>query len=148
MLDINLIREHPELVRDSLQRRYMDAAIVDEILAVDIERRTLIGQVESLKAQRNAVSKEIGRMKNQEERQAKIDAMRLVGDEIAEQDEKVRQVEARQLQLVSTIPNIPQADVPQGHDEHDNVVERTSGPVPTRSFTLAPLGPRPKSWHP
>ena len=73
MLDINLIREHPELVRDSLQRRYMDAAIVDEILAVDIERRTLIGQVESLKAQRNAVSKEIGRMKNQEERQAKHD---------------------------------------------------------------------------
>ena len=144
MLDINLIREHPELVRDSLQRRYMDAAIVDEILAVDIERRTLIGQVESLKAQRNAVSKEIGRMKNQEERQAKIDAMRLVGDEIAEQDEKVRQVEARQLQLVSTIPNIPQADVPQGHDEHDNVVERTSGPVPTRSFTPLPhwdLGP-------
>ncbi len=113
MLDINLIREHPEQVRDALQRRFMDAAIVDEILEVDVERRTLIGQVESLKAQRNAVSKEIGRMKNQEERQAKIDAMRQVGDEIAGQDEKVRQIEARQLQLVSTIPNIPQDDVPR-----------------------------------
>ncbi len=145
MLDINLIREHPEQVRDALKRRFMDAAIVDEILEVDVERRTLIGQVENLKAQRNAVSKEIGRMKNQEERQAKIDAMRQVGDEIAGQDEKVRQIEARQLQLVSTIPNIPQEDVPAGRDEHENVVVRTSGAIPIRSFTPLPhweLGPK------
>jgi seryl-tRNA synthetase len=145
MLDINLIREHPEQVRDALGRRQIDAAIVDEILAVDVERRTLIGQVESLKAQRNAVSKEIGRMKNQAERQAKIDAMRQVGDEIAVQDEKVRQVEARQQQLVSTVPNIPQEDVPFGRDEHENVVVETSGAIPTRSFTPLPhweLGPK------
>ncbi len=145
MLDINLIREHPEQVRDALQRRFKDTAVVDEILEVDEERRALIGQVESLKAQRNAVSKEIGRMKNQEERQAKIDAMRQVGDEIAGQDEKVRQIEARQLQLVSTIPNIPQEDVPAGRDEHENVVVRTSGVIPLRSFTPLPhweLGPK------
>ncbi len=145
MLDINLIREHPEQVRDALQRRQMDTAIVDDILAVDVERRNLIGQVESLKAQRNAVSKEIGRMKNPEERQAKIDAMRQVGDLIAEQDEKVRQVEARQQQLVAVIPNIPQEDVPLGRDEHDNVVVKPGGVIPTRSFTPLPhweLGPK------
>lgn len=145
MLDINLIREHPEQVRDALQKRQMETTIVDEILAVDVERRNLIGQVESLKAQRNAVSKEIGRMKNPEERQAKIDAMRQVGDQIAEMDEKVRQVEARQQQLVAVIPNIPQDDVPLGRDEHDNVVINPGGAIPTRSFTPLPhweLGPK------
>ena len=145
MLDINLIREHPEQVRDALQRRQMDAAVVDEMLAVDGERRTLIGQVEGLKAQRNAASKEIGRMKNQAERQTRIEAMRQLGEEIAELDEKVRQVEARQQQLISTIPNIPQQDVPLGRDEHENVVVKISGEIPTRSFTPMPhwdLGPK------
>ncbi len=112
MLDINLIREHPEQVRDALQRRNMDAAMVDEILAVDVERRTLIGQVETLKAQRNSASKEIGRMKDQAERQAKIEAMRQVGDQIAELDEKVRQIEARQRSWSRPCPTFPRRMCP------------------------------------
>ena len=71
--------------------------------------------------------------------------MRQLGEEIAELDEKVRQVEARQQQLISTIPNIPQQDVPLGRDEHENVVVKISGEIPTRSFTPMPhwdLGPK------
>ena len=145
MLDINLIREHPEQVREALQRRRMEPALVDQVLVVDQERRALIAQVEALKAERNAVSKEISKMKDPAERQAKIDAMRQVGDRIAGLDEQIRQVDLRQQQLVMVIPNIPQEDVPDGADEHGNVVIKTSGTVPVRSFTPLPhwdIGPQ------
>jgi len=93
MLDINLIREHPDLVRKALRDRQMDPAPVDEILALDERRRALLSKVEALKAERNAVSKEIGRMKDPAERQSKIEAMRIVGDQIAELDKQVAEVE-------------------------------------------------------
>jgi seryl-tRNA synthetase len=145
MLDINLIREHPDQVREALKKRNMDSDPVEQVLAVDLERRALISKAEALKAERNAVSKEIGKMKDPAERQAKIDAMRSVGDQIAAMDEQLRQVEARQQQLVMTIPNIPQDDIPLGPDESGNVVLRTSGAIPDRSFTPLPhwdLGPQ------
>ncbi len=94
MLDINLIREKPEVVRKAMTDRQMDASAVDSILQLDEKRRALLGQVETLKAERNTVSKEIGQMKEQTARQAKIDAMRVVGDKIAELDKQVVQVES------------------------------------------------------
>jgi seryl-tRNA synthetase len=145
MLDINLIREHPEQVRNALQKRNADPAIVDQVQAVDLERRTLIAQVEALKAERNAASREIGKMKDATERQAKIDAMRQVGDRIAEMDEQIRQVDARLQQMVMGIPNIPQTDVPIGADEHGNLVIRTSAAIPEPAFTYLAhwdLGPQ------
>ena len=66
MLDINLIREQPELIRETLRKRQMDASAVDQVLERDKERRTLIQEVENLKAERNVVSKEIGRTKDPE----------------------------------------------------------------------------------
>ena len=59
MLELNLIREQPDLVRKSLRDRQMDDAPVDELLNLDTERRALLNQVEKLKAERNSVSKEI-----------------------------------------------------------------------------------------
>ena len=63
MLDINIIRETPDVVRKSLSDRQMDPSPVDAILQLDEKRRTLLSQVEVLKAERNTVSKEIGQMK-------------------------------------------------------------------------------------
>ena len=97
MLDINLLRDKPEIVREALRVRQMETTIVDRVLQFDQERRGLLSQVEVMKAERNAVSKEIGRMKEPAERQAKIDAMRVLGDTIASLDEKVREVD-NQLQ--------------------------------------------------
>ena len=68
MLDLNLIRENPDLVRTALKNRQMDASPVDEVLRLDEKRRTLLTQVEALKAERNAVSKEIGKSKDAAER--------------------------------------------------------------------------------
>lgn len=145
MLDLNLIREQPDIVRQALQARQMDPSPVDEVLALDARRRALLTEVEALKAERNAVSREIGRMKDPAERQAKIEAMRQVGERITALDEAVRQVETDLRNLVATLPNLPAPEVPYGTGEHDNVVIKTVGEPPRFDFTPLPhweLGPR------
>lgn len=144
MLDMKLIRETPELVREALIKRRMDPSPVDEVLLLDEKRRQLIQDVEEMRAERNAVSKEIGRMKGKDERQAKIDAMRELGDRIGAIDAELQQVEVDLEALVSEIPNIPDPDVPVGVDDSDNVVVRTVGERPAFDFEPKPhwdLGP-------
>jgi seryl-tRNA synthetase len=145
MLDINLIREQPDLVRQALRNRNGDPELVDQVLALDVERRALLGQVETLKAERNAVSKDIGKMKDPAERQAKIEQMRTVGDQIAALDNRVREVDDALTAKVAVIPNLPLPEIPVGKDEHENVVLRTVGEPRTYDFTPLPhwdLGPK------
>ncbi len=137
MLDINLIRETPDIVRKALKDRQMDASPVDAILQLDEKRRALLGQVETLKAERNTVSKEIGQMKEASARQSKIEAMRLVGDKIAELDKQVAEVESELNSLTSTLPNIPDERTPYGKDDSENVVLKTVGEP--RKFDFKPL---------
>ncbi|RPJ52153.1 MAG: serine--tRNA ligase [Chloroflexi bacterium] len=144
MFDINLIREQPDLVRDALRNRQADPGIVDQVLALDVERRALLGQVEVLKAERNNVSKEIGRMKDPAERQGNIERMREVGDQITALDNRVREVDEALQAKVATIPNLPLPEVPVGKDEHENVVIRSEGQPRSYDFTPLPhwdLGP-------
>ncbi len=144
MLDLNLIREKPDLVRKDLLDRQMDPGPVDEVLGLDERRRELIQEVENLKAERNAVSKEIGRMKDPAERQAKIDSMREVGDRIAGLDEQLRNVETQLNEILALIPNIPDQTVPVGKDESENVVLKTIGEPREFDFQPKPhweLGP-------
>jgi seryl-tRNA synthetase len=82
----------------------MDSAVVDSILELDEKRRGLLTRVEKLKADRNAVSKEIGQLKDGADRQEKIDAMRRVGDDISALDQQVGVVDAQLLAAASTVP--------------------------------------------
>ena len=144
MLNINLIRENPDTVRAALKNRQDDPSPVDWVLELDIQRRDLIQNVETLKAARNAGSKEISRTKDPDERQAKIEAMRAVGDKISNFDEELRQVEASLDAVLSTLPNIPAEQTPFGVDESENVVLKTSGTIPEFDFEPKPhweLGP-------
>jgi seryl-tRNA synthetase len=144
MLDINLVREDPEAVRAALKVRQMDPGIVDQAVALDERRRKMILEAEGLKAERNAASKEIGRMKDPAERQARIDAMREVGDQIAALDDTLRQVEQELDALWSGIPNLPDPTTPYGTGEEDNVVLRAVGQIPEYDFEPKPhweLGP-------
>jgi seryl-tRNA synthetase len=144
MLDINLFREQPDLVRGALRKRQMDPEWVDQVLTLDEQRRSLIQQVESLKAERNLVSKEISKMKDPSERQAKIDQMREVGDHIDVLDNELREVESNLNVLMSEIPNLPDPDVPVGVDESENVIIKTVGEKPQYDFEPQPhwdLGP-------
>jgi len=137
MLELNLIRENPEIVRKSLTDRQMDVAPVELVLSLDADRRSLLTQVEKLKAERNVVSKEISQTKEPAARQQKIDAMRQVGDKISELDETVRKVDENLQNLLYSIPNLPDASTPYGKDESENVVLRTEGKLP--EFDFKPL---------
>jgi len=144
VLDINIIRENPDIVRKALRKRQSDPEPVDQILKLDVERRALVHQVESLKAERNTVSKEIGKMKDQTARQEKIDQMSAVGEQIDALDQNLRQVEGQLDSLMAEIPNIPDPDVPLGIDESENVIIKTVGQLPEYDFTPQPhwdLGP-------
>ncbi len=126
MLDLNLIRNQTDLVKASLKARRFDAP-VDRVLELDGQRRALLTEVEQLKAERNAVSKEIGKLKDPAEKQAKIAEQKGVGDRIAALDDQVRQVEADLQTLLSGIPNLLDARVPDGDDDAQNVVIKTVG---------------------
>ncbi len=129
MLNMRLLREHPEVVREALAKRH-ETAPLDEILALDAERRQLLVEKEALQARRNQVSREIGRLLQQgqtaEAERLKAE-MRAVGDHIRELEEKVRALEARLADLLLYLPNIPHPSVPVGQDERDNVLVRSWG---------------------
>lgn len=144
MLDINLIRKDPNLVRTALSNRQMDPAPIDEVLALDIKRRGLILEVETLKAKRNTGSKEISKIQDSGERVEKIAAMRKVGDLISALDEQLREVDNELQSIVATLPNIPSDATPLGIDESENVVLKTIGSLPEFDFEPQPhwdLGP-------
>ncbi|MBL8097166.1 MAG: serine--tRNA ligase [Anaerolineales bacterium] len=147
MLDINLIRTQPELVKQAVRDRQNPELIdvIDQALALDGKRREALREVETLKAQRNTVSKEIGRMKDAAEREAKIVEQRTVNERIAALDAELRQVEAELEAAVSALPNLPDPRTPVGATEDENVVLRTIGEPRAFDFTPQPhwdLGPR------
>jgi seryl-tRNA synthetase len=143
MLDIQFIRDHPEVVRAGLRRRGLEPP-VEAALELDARRRALLGEVEGLKAQRNRVSKEIGAMKEAAGRQARIGEMRLIGERIDDLDSEVRQVDQSLHDLLAGLPNLPAEDVPDGPDETANVVLHTVGEPAQLPFAARPhweLGP-------
>ena len=144
MLDMNILREQPELVRRALQHRQMETGVVDRALELDEQRRDVIQEVENLKAERNTVSKEIGRMKDPAQRTVKIEAMRLVGEKISQLDERLRELESAFTDQIAAIPNLPDDRTPVGKDESENVVVKNVGQLPEYDFVPKPhwdLGP-------
>jgi seryl-tRNA synthetase len=136
MLDINLIREHPEEVKAALVNLNAEAPI-DGILAFDARRREMLQQVETLRAERNAVSKEIGRSSDPATRQTRIEAMRVVGDQIEALEDELKTVEAELYAAMLQVPNMPGPDVPAGPDDSHNIVIRQEGEP--RSFDFEPV---------
>src|SRR3972149_3223890 len=126
MLDINLVRNQPDIVRASMKARRLDAPI-DRALELDGQRRSMVTEVEKLKAERNAASKAIRQIKDPAEKQAKIAEQKGLGDKIAALDDQVRQVEAELDTLLSGIPNVLDARVPDGDGDSQNVVIKTVG---------------------
>ena len=134
MLDINIIREQPEVVRQALANRKMEVAPVEQVLELDRQRRLTLQETESLKAQRNLVSKEISKAKDPTERQEKIAAMREVGERISQLDEALRNIEGKLNAILAGIPNLPDAHTPIGKDDSENVVLRGVGEIPEYDF--------------
>jgi seryl-tRNA synthetase len=121
MLDLRMMRENPEAVVAAIATTHTDAPIA-EILAIDARRRQLLTDVESLKAELNQGSKQVGKTKDPNERQELIERMRELGDRISALDEEVKGVDTRLHGLMLQVPNIPLEHVPIGAGESENVV--------------------------
>jgi len=143
MLGIQFVRQNPDLVREALQKR-QDSAPLDEILALDEQRRRLLTESESLRAQQKQQSKEYGRLKAQASEAEAVnleDLARALGGirgEIKSLEAEVGEVDEKLRDLLLRLPNIPDASVPVGQDESANVVTRSWGEIPQFDFTPLP----------
>jgi seryl-tRNA synthetase len=136
MLDIRLLREQPDFVKQRLAAR--DArlvAAVEEILECDRKRRAAETRFQQLQSDRKRISKEIGGKKGRGEDTAAIEAeVRALGDEIAQLEDEARQLEAGQRTLLLNVPNLPHDQCPPGASAEDNPVLRTWGEKPAFGF--------------
>lgn len=122
MLDIKLIRENPEFVKNKLALRDEDITTIDKLLELDKKRLDLIYKTENLKEIRNKVSDEIAVMKkNKQDVNEKISEMKRVSDEIKKLDEELRMLDSKIDILMRYVPNLPHDSVPVGKSEKDNV---------------------------
>ena len=135
MLDIRLIRERPDFVRERLATRKAELAEqVDEVLKVDSERRRLETQVQQLNAERNKLSKEIGKLRSKKESSTEQESnVRGIGEEIAHLNEAVAAADEFQTKLLLGMPNLPYPEAPVGADESANPEVRVWGEKPVFS---------------
>ena len=137
MLDIKFVRENPDLVDKSCESRQNAHWDREKFFELDEERRSVIAEVESLQAERNAVSKQIGllmREGKKEEAEAAKEQVAANKDRIAELDQRRGEVEEELTALVAAIPNIPDASVPYGKDDSDNPEVRKWGELTQFDF--------------
>ncbi|KAA1039526.1 serine--tRNA ligase [Macrococcus equipercicus] len=128
MLDIKLFRTEPDLVKQKLEMRSFDAAVVDEILELDKQSRDLTVQTEELKAKRNKASEDIAlKKRNKENADEAIAAMRQVGEDIKAIDDQLNSVSAELRDRLVRLPNLVSDETPAGKDEDDNVEVRKWG---------------------
>jgi len=135
VLDIKLIRDNPDVVRKALQNRG-ESITLDQIISLDERRRQLLHDMETLRAQRNEVSKQIGKMADKPPKL--IAEMRELGEKVTSLEAEINRGESELDDLLLRLPNIPAADVPVGKDSQDNIVVRSWGKPPDISFKPLP----------
>ena len=140
MLDIRLLREKPDFVRERLATRSEDlSAQVDEVLAIDTQRRRAETELQKLNAERNRLSKEIGILRSHNEPSADLETrVRAIAEEITQQNAVVTGADEKQRNLLLNLPNLPHLQAPIGKGADDNPLVREWGEKPSLGFT--PLG--------
>ena len=132
MLDINLIRKSPDLIKQEIKKRHMKLN-VDELLKIDKKRRNLLVKIEKLRAKQNKLSDQIARLSGKEKQKAILEGKALA-KRLDEQEPKLKKTEKKLKDLMSKLPNISHESVPEGRDESDNVVIKTWGKLPKFNF--------------
>ena len=135
MLDIKFLRENPEIVKENIKKKFQDdkLVLVDEVIKLDVENREAKAKRDSLRAMRNSVSKEIGKLMAQGKREEAESAKKQVSDaagELLELENKIEELENEVKNRMMVIPNIIDDSVPIGKDDSENVeVMRFGDPV-------------------
>lgn len=135
MLDIKFVRENPDVVKENIRKKFQDQKIpmVDEVIALDQENRNIKQEVESLRANKNKISKQIGALMAQGKKEEAEEVKKEVaasGAKIDELSAREKEVEEKIKTIMMTIPNIIDPSVPVGKDDSENVeIERFGEPV-------------------
>lgn len=124
MIDIKYLLENQDIVKEAVKNRGKDVALVEKVIKLDAERKTLIQKAEELRGKRNKLGKD------DREEGTKIK------EELKEIEPKLKEAEESFLSAIKLIPNIPAPDVPIGKDESENLVVRTEGIIPTFKFKV------------
>ena len=132
MLDIAFIRNNPEVVKEGVRKKRMKVDI-DEILSIDNDIRFLKTEVETLRADRNRISKDVSRADGPQ-RDELISQIRFIKESLTDKEPKLKNLEERFEQLMLFVPNPPAPEVPEGDSDEDNVVLREVGKPPTFDF--------------
>ena len=138
MLDIKVIKENPEAAKARLATRQKDySAEIDRLMELDVERRALIADTETKKAEQNKISKSIPQLKKEGKDVAPIFAeMKVLSDTVKADTEKINAIDAEISNILLSIPNIPNEQVPVGKDDTENQeLRRWSTP---REFDFEP----------
>jgi len=133
MIDINLLRENPQIVREALINRQKDSSVVDEIIKIDFSRRELLTDVEKLRADQNALSRQFKGKPTEDQLYQATE----IKNSLKEKETSLKEIEDKQNLILEEIPNIPAPDVPVGKDDSENPVYKTVG-EPTK-FDFQPL---------
>ncbi len=135
MLELRFIRENLPKIKDNLAFRGMDSSRIDNFSAIDLKRRELLSEVESLRNKRKTSSQEIAALKKAGNDADDLMAeMRSVGERIKTIDQELKTIEADLNDIVMEIPNICHESVPKGTDDSENLEMRTWGEIPAFSF--------------
>src|SRR5580693_9471718 len=137
MHDIRFIRDNPDAIDKALARRGLEPQ-AQRLIALDEQRRAKILALETAQARRNAASKEIGKAKkNKDEAKAKglLDEVAALKDKMAAMEAEEKEASAALDKVLSEIPNLPLAEVPDGKDEKDNVEHHRFGAKRSYAFT-------------
>ena len=138
MLDIKLIRENPDLVKAAMKSRNKDMdALVDEVLAIDVERRELMTITDAMKQEQNAASKQIPQIKKAGGDISEIMArMNEIKEKVKANDAAIAELDKKQKTIMYEFPNVPNSSVPLGKDDSENVEIRRYGEP--RNFDFEP----------
>ncbi len=138
MLDLKFIRENPDAVKKGIESKN-EKNRVDEIIALDSERRSIITKVEDLKARKNSVSQEVGKLKKAgQNADAIIAEMKQLGDDIKILDDKLAEIDSSLNDILMWIPNLPHESVPFGKSSADNVEARNWYPSGYEKLNFTP----------
>ena len=135
MIDIKFLRENPDVVKENIKKKFQDnkLPLVDEVIALDEESRKTQQEADDIRANRNKISKEIGKLMGQgkkEEAMAKKAEVAEGAKRLEELEEKEAELRERILKIMMTIPNIIDPSVPIGKDDSENVeVQKYGEPV-------------------
>lgn len=133
MLDIKLIREKPDYVKEGINKKGVDEALVDKVLELDKRRREIIRQVEQLRAKRNVIDKKLLKAE-EKDKQKIIEVLKEVKVILRKKEEELKSTDKIFKETLSLLPNLPLEDVPLGKDENDNVVIKEVGRKPIFNF--------------